>query len=657
MTKLSKFKYLIYCIFFLILSCAEENPNLVNPPSQAGTVHIRLLNLASDKQERILSIDGKKTTQTPFKSVSEAINPPLDSGFVALLDNTSKEELIINRKLTFARGVTYTFIALPSHKGAEIYRSVDTMLIVQTSTTIPPKTLDAYIKFFNAYPDSTSDYYFRLGCPNGEMIIQPQSYKHQSPKTTIRSGKVAMTLLKRDFNGENVLGLYEFDFEKGAQYLLLLHDNGNGDEELSIIGQADKSNFALRPTKILNERNAYIRLINFSKSIISITKQPDDFIFDIIQPLTVSNYTDVSACGNLSKDLFIASNPINQELYSKDSISLEVLQKYSILIFDSADYPAKKLFIKKPIPAINKESNQISIQVFNAYPYESGINITVGARSSSTATTGYITGEILSANQTYFNISDIALIQSGALPITIFTSSQPSKYLSSAIIETTPGKDYLLIITSDNQGNPQITAIEENSQSTSLEFLPKGVFIQVVNSIAGFNNLLITTNKVLENATLNYAGSLATVLPVGHNAITFSNKSFSLNADHKDRILLIATGDPNNIEILNFTNPSMGATSNDYRRRIINASRDYPAISISEDTSKSHLVDYIEYGKSSPIITLNKERKVSIFFLNSLDNKVLFRIDDLLQVLGTNYTFIFTSKKGFDTTVIVQQEF
>lgn len=657
MTKLMRFKYLIFLSAIILFSCAEENPNLVNPPSQAGTVHIRLLNLASDKRERILSIDGKNTQKTPYKSVSQAINPPLDSGFVSILTNDGKEEIVINRKLTFARGVTYTFIALPSHFGSETQRAVDTLLYAQTSTSIPPRTLEAYIKFFNAYPDSSANYYFRLGCPNGEIKIPSQSYKNQSPNTPIRSGNVAMTLLRSDFNGENIVALYEFNFQKAAQYLLILHDDGSGKEELSIIEQSDKSTTAFKPTKILNDRNAHIRIINLSNSTVSVNKKPDNTNLGVFEPYSISSYKDISACGTLTKDIFEIINPLTQEILATDSTSLEVLQYYSILIFDSDNPQRNKIHISQPLPPISKESNDISIRVFSAFKANFGLNISLGARYVNNAPNNYLTGEILASNLLYFKSSNISILKSGVLPITVFSSSQPTNYITSGLFETSSGKDYLLIVSSNEFNQPKLTLIEEREENKQIQFLSEGVFIQIVNAIPKFNSLSISTGNILQSAVLTYSVSLATILPTGSNSISFSNKSINLDIDNNQRILLVATGDANNIEILNFINPSMGATSFDYRRRFINASKDYPTISISEDTTKPPLIDYLEYGKASPIITLNKERKVSLFFLNSANNKNLFRIDDLLQVIGTNYTFIFTAKVGVDTTVIVQQEY
>ncbi len=657
MTKLKRFKYLFFSLILIFFSCAEENPNLVNPPSQAGTVHIRLLNLASDKQERIISIDGKNSGKTPYKSVSQAINPPLDSGFVSILTADGKEEITINKKLNFAPGITYTFIALPTHFGASKHRPVDTLLYAQTINTIPSKTLDSYIKFFNAYPDSSANYYFRFGCPNGEIKIQPQSYKNQSPNIPIRSGTVAMTLLRNDLNGENIIALYEFNFQRASQYLLVLHADDNGKEELSVIEQSDKSTSALKPAKILIDRYAHIRIINFTNSTVAINKKPDGTNLGLFEPNSISFYIDITACGTLTKDIFEIINPITQELLAVDSISLEVLQYYSLFIFDSDNPPSKKIYISEPLATFAKESNDISIRAFSAVNASYGLNISLGARFVENVTNNYSTGEIIASNLLYFKTSNINIIKSGILPITVFSSSQPTNYITSGLFQTLPGKDYILVVKADELNQFRLTLIEENDENKQIQSLTEGVFVQIVNAIPNFNSLKISTGNILQNAIMAYSVSIATILPTGSNTITLSNKSINLNLDKNQRLLLIATGEADNIEILDFINPSMGATAYDYRRRFINASRDYPAITISDDTTKPPIIEYLEYGKASSVITLNKERKVSLYFLNSANNKILFRIDDLLQVIGTNYTFIFTAKAGVDTTVIVQQEY
>ncbi len=64
-------------------SCADENPNLVNPPPQSAFINIRFYNLAGDGMGRVLDLEGEyKTAEVPVRNISTSFNPPTDSSFL-----------------------------------------------------------------------------------------------------------------------------------------------------------------------------------------------------------------------------------------------------------------------------------------------------------------------------------------------------------------------------------------------------------------------------------------------------------------------------------------------------------------------------------------------------------------------------------------------
>jgi hypothetical protein len=104
----------------------------------------------------------------------------------------------------------------------------------------------------------------------------------------------------------------------------------------------------------------------------------------------------------------------------------------------------------------------------------------------------------------------------------------------------------------------------------------------------------------------------------------------------------------------------MGADESNFRRRFINLSREVKYLDIRDDikdTTKWPIVRGLEFGYFSDNLTETLERRISLFFIDQPTFYILERIDDINQPRGSNYSFIFTSRKGFDTTVIQQQEY
>lgn len=648
---------IIALTIFLLYSCAEENPNLVNPPSQAETVNIRLLNFASDKIDRVLSVDGRLTQPTPYGQISPTIKPPLDSGFVSLLKSSS-QEIRINRKLTFSRNLSYTFIAFPPPKGSSNTSAVDTMYFAQTSSTIPTNTSDAFIKFINAYPDSLTAYSLKLGCPSGEMLSLPLSYTTQSVSTAIRSGLVAVSLIKHTQSGELVVGLYQLNLVSRNQYLLIVNRDINDTESLLLVDQSDLSANALKAAEIIDQRNSFVRFINFSDEPLSLGNASGIEIVPQSAPLSISQFLPIATCESSQKDIFRLIDQNSNEV-GTDSISLEVLRNYSVFAFKSTPTVSDRIFIAPPMPNMLRKPSESVIRVINAFP-GSGVTMSIGARTDDSKPSKFRTGEILAAKLDFMKISEPVVVNSGYIPITIFTSSEPANFLSAGISEVQSGKDYTIVVMPDDNGKVKFSIIEETTENTSASYISAGVLTQIVNALPGAESIIIDLQNILQGAKLSFNESMATVIPSGSTQIFINEKARNINASPEERALLIATFRNDDIDVIGLVSPPIPSVNTLLKRRFINASGETKFLTVHEnpdDTSRAAIVEYVPYGVSTGIYEFNRENKISLYFLNSETNEVINRVDDLFQTFGTSYTFIFTSRKNADTTVIIQQEF
>lgn len=653
------FRLFIFIAMALIISCAEENPNLVNPPSQAETIRIRFLNFAGDASERKLSIDGKTTVSTPRFAVSDAITPPSDSGFVSIIKDGSPE-LKINRKLVFTRNITYNFIAFPSPDGSPRNKELDTLAMVQTSASIPENSVDAYIKLFNAFPDSTTRFSLRFGCPSGETLVSMLDYRMSSQQVIIRSGTVPVTLVQHEGPDEYIIGLYSLDLARKGQYLLIINMDANKNPELLMLDQANITTSALTKPQIIQDRLASVRLVNLSNSGFTFKKLPEEELIPSAAPEYISSFRQVDACGSRYKDQFAAVDMSASTIYSKDSISLEVLQKYTVVVYDSGSGVANSMIIAGPNTLFNTAGYNSIVRIINASSAQNAITVSLGARRYDSSASKYLSGETIATKLRYGKISQAVMIPSGPAPLTVFTAFEPSSLLYCTLAQFQSDKSYLVILTNDAQGKIKMTVIDEDDADKSVEYLEQGVFTQVVHAVAGLKFVDVTLGSILNKARIYYGSSIATVAPAGSNSININDKSADITAQADSRAMIVATAAGGSIEVHPLIYPPMGAESSNMKRKFLNFFNESKFITITEDpkdTAKAPIAERIEYSKDVPVETLILERRISLYFLDSDSRAVLKRLDDVLQPFGTNYSFILTGKSGADTTVIVQQEF
>jgi len=647
---------LLLVLLLSVTSCIEENPNLVNPPPQTESVRVRFLNLATDGYTRTLYLsENVKTIATNTGEISPAIKPDQDSAY-AYIKRNDIVDYKTPKKLRYSRGTNYTVVGLPSPDNAPNYQALDT-IIVFTSMTIYDKEKNiSYLKVFNAIPDTTSSYTLTLGCPNGNTLAGSINYRGVSAVQELKYGTHAISLMKNRAGGQDILGLYTVNLADQMQYCLILKRNEAGKEEVWLLDELNSTTINLSKANELPQRVTSIRAVNFSSNSVSV-KKDDEFIANNLPSNQIGEYSDLSACETKYSDTL--TTYITNEEKSRVSTSLEVLEKYTAFVFDSASSKAHFTILAQPFKLYEDLTGKAVIRVIN-YAYKlPGLTFSLGARNNSTSSLGYTSGEVLATALTSGSISSPVLIQSGMLPITVFTSTQPAKYIFGTNYEVEAGKSYVIVFFNDSNGDYKFTVVEENEERLSVDYLDEGSFVDIVHLFPGSQYVNISIPSILSSVKIDFTTSLATVVPVGNTQITINDKSVDLDAQVKNRNLLIAAGLKDDLEILSVISEPMGATINNYKRRFINACKEIPAISVRMDCDTCSLIaERVVYGKTTHPETINREKKLSLFFINSDDNKLLQRLADLSLVLGKNYSIIFgAGQKAGEYSIVVQQEF
>ena len=639
-------------LLFLFSSCAKENNNLVNPAMIFETVNVRFLNFAGDEKPRTLVLD--KTTSfsnIAYNTISNFSNPPSDSVYIEVLNNGVVEFNTGELKHKFARNTRYIIMALPSPLGSPNYKVVDTIVKIQTTSVAPYDTNECYLKMFNANNDTSCTYTLLLGCPNDSAIISQLQYKKSSGIRNIYKGTRTFSILKNTSNDTTLLGVYQLELKGSKQYVIIINKK---DEVFFVDELSEEPNILLHP-QVITERDAYIRVINLSSTDITINNIPGGEIVSNLNPNFIDKYHKISTCNNRDRDkIQLIANAVCTDTVK---YPFEVFNKYTAIALDAKGKAGNKLVLVAPNRiAINNVSNKAIIRVINGNYEKSGINVSIGAREANNEN-GYESGNVLAKALTAGNVSNGVTFEGGVLPISVFTSTEPAKYLFSSNVFVENNKSYILVI-DFKDGDGQLTLIEENEELKPIEFAEQSVFVQIVNVVNNIKQSSIEINNLLSKAKLYMSNSLATFVPVGNTTITINGKEINFTATASDRVIVIASGTKDNTDIFAIKSKYLGATDKDYKRRYINAAYDVPLLRVKSDSTNNYILqENISYKTASQVETFTREKKFALFFENQIDGKFLSKAADLMMTLRKNYSVIFYGSKSTSYNILILQEY
>ncbi len=644
----------------LFISCADENELLVNPPPRFETVNVRFLNFSGDGLPRTLVLEDKlEIKNIESGKASMFYRPPADSVFIEVRNNTTTE-FRTQARVRFGRNINYTYVALPSAIGNPEQQAVDTIISFGTSLSISQNPNEAFLKMLNANPDSTVTYTLALGCPNGLVLSSYLPYRRVSLSSVVRSGEVPLSIIKMRGTEDSLVGLYSFNFAQRGQYTIIIRPNQLGGEEVLILDELNQSAEVLSKPQVIDNRTATLRAINISSVPIEIDKIPGETITNGLVPYYIEQDKLITACSSIDKDTIAIMS--NGNVSSMLDASFGVLEKYSVVVFDSENAKASNSILIEPVRLTEELGNRAIIRVINADYLQLGISVSLGAREIQGAKgdeleRGFRAGDALASRMEFSTISGVTLIEPGRLPVAVFTSTEPAKLISASKFDVEAGKSYLLIVYTDINKQQKLAVVEESDDAMPIVPLQPGVFTQIIHTTAGKNFISLSFPKLFSNAKLNYAGSLATVLPIGESVITIDGIAHTINATANDRVMLFSAGTATEQEIFDITEPPLYAGSNHYVRRYINASKEVPNINVNINETLL-VMPNVEYKTRSSFERIYQEKKFSLFFDDASINKNVLRVDDLFLTYDKTFTIIFTghSRHG-GYSVIIQQEY
>lgn len=652
-------KYLLLLVVFALVSCAKESDSLVNPPPKFETVKVRFLNLASDQAERSLIIESQtEIDRIAFAKVSSLVMPPADSVFLEVRKNGALETKT-DLRFRFGRNTTYTFVALPSPWGSQNPKAVDTIVAFATSITTSTLENEAYVKIFNGYPDSTVSYSLNLGCPNGTSLASSLYYRKASPMAAVRTGEVPLSITKKTASGDSVLGLFAFNFASKNQYTILITDDGTGKERIQLLDDFNESATALSSPERISERRSEIRTINFSSEPVDLEKNPGGTVSQSVVPYFIDGYKQLEACESLSKDTLVVSN--SGVTRSRVSLSLEVMERYTVAVFDSAINRSAKAVVVEPLRLSVGRTGKAVVRVVNGDYRQPSISLSAGAREIASAKgedqlRGFRAGDALASALPFGSVGGAIIFNPGPLPLALFTSTEPARLITSSNFTLAADRNYLLVVYVSPEGEERLTLIEDETTSSSVQPADEGVFVQFVHATVGKDFVGVRLDGLFSNAKIAYTGSIATVVPQGTTEISVEGKSHSFNASSRDRVIVVSSGDASNVDIFDITELPLYTESNFYARRYINASKEMSAVDVRNSDSLV-IMPSIAYGTRSSFEKIYQEKKFSLFFSNPQSAEYLARIDDLFLTYNKTYSLIFIGNKSKGYGLIIQQEY
>lgn len=647
---------LVLAIALFLTACPQENPLLVEQPSQSNTIYLRFINLAGDKAPRTLSFESKyEFANVAYLTNTLAINPIGDSAFASILVNNAVEKRS-SYKTKFQSKTNYTFFGIPSSPRDSIQKQIDSIYFITTSFSKPSEPDVSFIRFANFVPDSISAFSYSLGCPSGRALASSLTYRGLTSNIEVPSGKLVFSV-QYNKNGIQELGTYEVNISTAQSYNYLVFTALELDGSIGIylLDEDNKQINAMQKLSPQTNKDAFVKIVNVSSKSINLEYNLGKSLIANISPNSITDFATIESCKLNEKDTLIVSS--NGGVLNKFVAALTVGQNYTLFVADTIDGSVSLLLNEE---MKNKSSNlgRTQIRALNFLDNKT-INVSLGARDTAG---GYTAGEIIAGEVRSNSTSPVQILKSGDAPISIFSTAPPVKYLYSSLQKFEPNTNLNFIASTDDNGVNNYYLIDDAAKNISLKPLQEGVLMQLLNGVPEKEFVEISIPNRFNNVKLTYSNVISTIVSQGTNNITIDGKNFTYNSSTDKRNLLVASGEASNIDLGDYTTEPMGAPVNFYKRRAINAAKDFGVLRVYDGDpnastgSTSPWSDDLPYQTKCDPRFMDNEKKLSYWFVSAEDiTKSATKLNDIRLNFGKNYTFIFIgSKKGY-TAVILQE--
>ncbi|MGE5481048.1 MAG: hypothetical protein ACM3U1_11565 [Chloroflexota bacterium] len=635
----------ILALFIFAMGCAEENPDLVNPPPLFESVRMRFVNLSGDKEQRALRLDAFTSPLIKYGEASEPFTPGSDSSFYEILRSGSTAYKTQSR-IRFSRNMTYTVVALPMDDGR------DTIVAFTNSPAQIQERRMASLKLFNGVADSSARYSLRFGCPSGEPIGSELGFRGFGSMNLVESGSITFSIIKRQGGNVESIGTFSDSLAEFSQNVVIVYKGADGKEEVALLEETSAKDGYRKPEKI-SDLFYTVRTINLSSSPIELRKAGAGVISQGLAPLRIDGFQKVESCGSLAADtLQVFSNGV---MTAKLTISPQAGTNYTAVVLDSG---AKMKISLTPENKWGLDAGKASLQVVNASQKIGGISVSLGARTPEGLASGFITGEALAKNLQLAEFGEPTQLLPKYLPIAIFTATDPTRLAGNFIGTISAGERNLLVIYDAPDGSLKAAIVRSTDIDANITPLESGAFYQFVNAASNFVDL--TLSPAFKLARVYGSISLASVLPL--NGLTLEGTtdkahavSHSFTPSPDLRTLHILGGGEGDPKLLEFIYSPLVPPAFAYKRRFVNVS-DIPNVGLRFNDKDSTLVATLAYGQMTAEELISKSGRVTFYFVNPADGKTLLTVSDNF-IVGKGYTIIFAGSASRGYSIVSQQEF
>lgn len=640
-----------------LLGCASEDMSIVDPAPGSRRILTRLFNVITDDAPRKLVLEqGFESADVPSLSFSDTVRSPGDSSFVTIISN-GVQEFRSPQRVRFIQNSVYSIYAVPMVGKPDVF---DTILITNANaalTTLPV----AQVRVINLLPDTGRVFDVRLGCPNGTALFPAAiAFRQASVYREVYPGIAVFSIVEGVSGVSRVIGTFECELgERRAYSILIYRDATSAEPRFTVIEETDLSRNADRPFPQVANRTADLRVANLSSQSVDVSLPVAGIsLAKGLAAYQLSAGVQIPTCEQQRADVIDAA--FSGGGRHTDSTSLDVRGKFTVYAVDSADRGS--LVIAPTMVRPFASTGKAVVRVVHAAPQVGSVTVSCGARTSVEAPSGIRSGVTLGRNISFDRVSSSVAIEPGEVPLTVTTASTPTNVLRVASASFRADASYDLVVCERN-GAVDLVLLEQQDVAVPVVPLQEASLVTLVHGLAEQPQAIVGLGTVLSGGRLVYGNSLTSA--VAPNASTVSVNGVSANLDVKLglRTLAIFAEVGGVQQILQFTNlpltPQVGYT----KRRVINATRDVPGISVCIDSipdvtgDGDHLAIAVQAGTSSDVVISQQDRRGTFFFYDAETRKQIYTLPVQLATLGNNFTLIVVGNKERGYEVIVSQEF
>lgn len=659
-TRFIAFRYAPLLIAILALAgCASEDPNIVNPQPGSAKVRVRMVNMVPDaKLRRLVMEKGFQTSAVALGGISTAVDAPADSSFIEVLANDSTE-LRTPERVRFARQSVYDIIAVGRPNGATGFDTIVVSNANQTLTTQPV----AQVRVINAYPDTLSQFDVALGCPNGpSIVLAPIPFKQYSLYREVLPGQVVFSFRQNKSGNTDQLGTFECTLEQSTPYSIVIRqDQGSSNPVFELINEADLTDQAERALLPVTERSANIRLLNLSETTASLVlDKAGQTLTSNLPSRSIGPYSAVPTCEQLSADVLTVSLSNGKSI--TDSTSLVLRGSYTIVASDNHD--SVSMTIVPPLPTLFDIAGKSIVRIVHASASLGKVVVSTGARTDAASPNNVVSGVVLAKDITYGKVSAPVVLSAGPLPITVSSTQFPTTLIDVRRAAVEPNASYLLVLSQTVDGLPTAYLIPDGGGQGAIQAMDDASLLTFVNASASTESITTSIGAEISNARVFFRNSLATSVDEGTVAVNAGTAQTTVDIQQGLRSLVVFTTRMGTETLFSITADHLRQTIGKSDRRVINATADLDAITVTYDTlyhlypdSSEAIVRDLAFGQTSPTHVLQSDRRGSMYVYDATTRNLIYTLPITIGPLGNSYSLIVVGRKENGYEVIVLQEF